>query len=132
MGDGREIEVLRKQLLAVAGAIPKDEDTWKKVVLAYEPVWAVGEGATPCDPDEAKRIHTVLRQSIAEHVSEAAADACRITYTGSMNPQNAAGYAALPDVDGFVVGRAGLDSEKRGAIMQTLVDTKSAASTSSL
>jgi len=125
--DGRELDVLRKQLLTVADAIPDDEATWKKVVLAYEPVWAVGEGATPCQADEAQRIHTVLRQSIREHVSEAAANACRITYTGSVNPQNAAGYAGLPDVDGFVVGRAGLDSEKLGAILQTLVDTKAAA-----
>jgi len=124
---GRELDVLRKQLLTVAEAIPGDEATWKKVVLAYEPVWAVGEGATPCAADEAQRIHTVLRQSIREHVSEAAANACRITYTGSVNPENAAGYAGLPDVDGFVVGRAGLDSEKLGAILTTLVETKAAA-----
>jgi triosephosphate isomerase len=44
-----------------------------------------------------------------------------------VNPENAAGYAGLPDVDGFVVGRAGLDPEKLGAILTTLVETKAAA-----
>ena len=85
---------------------------------------STGEGATPCEAGEAQRIHAALRESLLEHVSEAAARACRITYTGSVNPQNAEGYAGLNDVDGFVVGRAGLDSDKLGSILQTLVDTK--------
>jgi triosephosphate isomerase len=67
-----------------------------------------------------------LRNYIKHNVSETAAEACRITYTGSVNPQNAEGYAGLPDVDGFVVGRAGLDAIKLTSIIQTLIDTKKA------
>jgi len=131
--NGEALAVLEKQLGTVAAAIPSDEATWKKVVLAYEPVWAVGEGATPCEAAEAQRIHTALRNYIRENVSKTAAEACRITYTGSVNPQNAEGYAGLPDVDGFVVGRAGLDAVKLTSIIQNLIDTKkkTAAETSS-
>lgn len=126
--NGQAIAVLEKQLGTVAAAIPNDEDTWKKVVLAYEPVWAVGEGATPCEADEAQRIHAALRDYIKKNVSETAAKACRITYTGSVNPQNAEGYAGRADVDGFVVGRAGLDAVKLTSIIETLIETKKGAS----
>lgn len=115
--------VLKKQLGAVAAVVPAD--AWNRIALAYEPVWAVGEGATPCAPEEAQRIHTVLRNYIRETVSVEASEACRITYTGSVNENNAAGYAALSEVDGFVVGRAGLDTVKLTSIIKTLVEAKS-------
>eukprot|EP00751_Fragilariopsis_kerguelensis_P008280 CAMPEP_0170796026 /NCGR_PEP_ID=MMETSP0733-20121128/24545_1 /TAXON_ID=186038 /ORGANISM="Fragilariopsis kerguelensis, Strain L26-C5" /LENGTH=285 /DNA_ID=CAMNT_0011146169 /DNA_START=45 /DNA_END=902 /DNA_ORIENTATION=- len=121
---GEALVVLQKQLGTVAAAIPNDEETWSRVVLAYEPVWAVGEGATPCAPEEAQRIHTALREYLRTTVSEEAAQACRITYTGSVNPENAEGYARLTNVDGFVVGRAGLDAKKLTSILTTLVETK--------
>jgi len=122
--NGDTLAVLEKQLGTVASKIPNDEDTWNRVVLAYEPVWAVGEGSTPCEPDEAQRIHDALRNYLFKNVSEKAAEACRITYTGSVNPQNAESYAKQSDVDGFVVGRAGLDAIKLSSIIQTLVETK--------
>mmetsp|Transcript_20282 Transcript_20282/g.30500 ORF Transcript_20282/g.30500 Transcript_20282/m.30500 type:complete len:303 (-) Transcript_20282:17-925(-) len=115
--------VLEKQLGTVAKKVPSD-DAWHRIVLAYEPVWAVGEGATPCAPDEAQRIHTALRNYLAQTISPAAAQACRITYTGSVNPGNAQGYSNLSQVDGFVVGRAGLDADQLTSIIQTLVETK--------
>jgi len=66
-------------------------------------------------------VHAGLRAWIAENVSEAAAKKCRLLYTGSVIEENAAIYACLPDVDGFIVGRAGLDAEKLLAVCQTLV-----------
>ena len=87
-------------------------------------MWAVGEGAIPCAPEEAQRVHTFLREWIRTHVSEDAAQACRLTYTGSVNEDNAAGYAALSEVDGFVIGRAGLDAAKLCDIAETLVKAK--------
>lgn len=116
------LAVLEKQLGTVAAKVPSD--AWDRVVLAYEPVWAVGDGATPCAPDEAQLIHTALREYIAKHVSREAAEACRITYTGSVNTKNAEGYSGLSEVDGFVVGRAGLDADQLASILRTLIETK--------
>jgi triosephosphate isomerase len=114
--------VIMKQLSTVASKIPVD--AWNRVALAYEPVWAVGEGASPCPPTEAQRTHRVLRIWLETHVSPQAAKACRITYTGSVNETNATSYAALDQVDGFVVGRAGLDATKLTSILKTLVQAK--------
>jgi triosephosphate isomerase len=115
---GLALATLRKQLGVAAKAIKPDE--WHRVVVAYEPVWAVGEGATPCSPQEAQRVNAALRAFISKTVSPDAAAACRLTYTGSVNEENAADYAALQDVDGFVVGRAGLDTTKLRSIIRTL------------
>jgi triosephosphate isomerase len=115
---GLALATLRKQLRAAMKGIEPDE--WHRVVVAYEPVWAVGEGATPCSPEEAQRINFELRAFITKHVNADAASACRLTYTGSVNEKNAAAYASLVDVDGFVVGRAGLDTSKLKSIIQTL------------
>mmetsp|Transcript_59608 Transcript_59608/g.112472 ORF Transcript_59608/g.112472 Transcript_59608/m.112472 type:complete len:298 (-) Transcript_59608:197-1090(-) len=115
---GQALATLEKQLGAAAKEIPPD--AWGNVVVAYEPVWAVGEGATPCSPEEAQRVNAALRLWIRKNVGPAAALACRLTYTGSVNEENAAAYAALADVDGFVVGRAGLDMAKLRKIVCTL------------
>jgi triosephosphate isomerase len=116
--EGLADATLRKQLGAAMDSIKPDE--WHRIVIAYEPVWAVGEGATPCSPDEAQRINAELRKFITKRVSADAAAACRLTYTGSVNEENAVAYASLEDVDGFVVGRAGLDMAKLRSIIQTL------------
>jgi len=83
----------------------------------------VGEGATPCSPHEAQRINAYLRALIAKRVGADAARRCRLTYTGSVNEMNAADYASLEDVEGFVVGRAGLEMAKLRSIIQTLADS---------
>ena len=75
-------------------------EEWDRIVIAYEPVWAVGEGATPCSPKEAQRINAYLRRMIAKRVNADAATACRLTYTGSVNEINAGEYASLEDVEG--------------------------------
>eukprot|EP00978_Attheya_sp_CCMP212_P043920 scaffold294940_cov58-Attheya_sp.AAC.2 len=115
---GLALHTLRKQLGAAVKAIKPEE--WHRIVVAYEPVWAVGEGATPCSPQEAQRVHAALRKFITKKVSADAAAKCRLTYTGSVNEENAAAYAQLEDVDGFVVGRAGLDTTKLRSIIRTL------------
>ena len=115
---GFALRTLRKQLGVAAQQIKPDE--WHRIVVAYEPVWAVGEGATPCSPLEAQRIHAALRKFIAKKVNAEAAANCRLVYTGSVNEENAASYARCEDVDGFVVGRAGLDTKKLESIIRTL------------
>jgi triosephosphate isomerase len=118
---GLALLTLRKQLRAAIGGI--DPDEWNRIVIAYEPVWAVGEGATPCSPREAQRIGSYLRRLISESVGADAAAACRLTYTGSVDETNAAEYASLEDVEGFVVGRAGLDAARLRSIIRTLANS---------
>jgi triosephosphate isomerase len=78
------------------------------LIIAYEPVWAIGTGknATPVEADEA---HRHIRTRLRAWFGGAAADACRIQYGGSVKPDNIASLIALPDVDGALVGGASLD-----------------------
>lgn len=87
--------------------------------------------ATPCKPTEAQQILSVLRRSIRAKHGADAAKIVRIVYTGSVNPQNASGFAKLPDCDGFVLGRAGSDVKQLAQILQTLASTKPATKRSS-
>merc|ERR1712232_1466600 len=99
--EGRTGEVCARQMDAV---IPKITD-WSKVVIAYEPVWAIGTGvvATPLQAQEA---HYEVRAHIKSKCGAAVADAVRILYGGSVSPENCKALGELPDVDGFLVGGA--------------------------
>lgn len=81
-----------------------------KVVIAYEPVWAIGTGLT-ATPEDAQATHAGIRQLIAKNASPAIAEAIRIQYGGSANAANAPELSAQPDVDGFLVGGASLKAE---------------------
>eukprot|EP00931_Biecheleriopsis_adriatica_P077542 TRINITY_DN5108_c1_g1_i1.p1 TRINITY_DN5108_c1_g1~~TRINITY_DN5108_c1_g1_i1.p1 ORF type:complete len:354 (-),score=77.03 TRINITY_DN5108_c1_g1_i1:45-1037(-) len=81
-----------------------------KVVIAYEPVWAIGTGLT-ATPEDAQATHKGIRDLIAKHASADVADAIRIQYGGSANAANAPDLSAQPDVDGFLVGGASLKPE---------------------
>jgi triosephosphate isomerase len=105
--------VLERQLQADLAAVATEDIA--KVVVAYEPIWAIGTGkvATPEQAQEACAfIRDVLRARGAE------ADAVRILYGGSVKPGNAAELLALPDVDGALVGGAALDAEDFAAIVE--------------
>merc|ERR1711920_505586 len=82
----------------------------EKVVIAYEPVWAIGTGLT-ATPEDAQATHAGIRQLIAEHASKKVADGIRIQYGGSANAANAPDLSAQPDIDGFLVGGASLKPE---------------------
>merc|ERR1711941_265300 len=82
----------------------------EKVVIAYEPVWAIGTGLT-ATPEDAQATHAGIRKLISEKASPAIADAIRIQYGGSANLKNAPDLAAMPDIDGFLVGGASLKPE---------------------
>merc|ERR1719157_531528 len=81
-----------------------------KVVLAYEPVWAIGTGLT-ATPEDAQATHKGIRDLIAKNASPAVAAAIRIQYGGSANAKNAPELSAMPDIDGFLVGGASLKPE---------------------
>mmetsp|Transcript_25623 Transcript_25623/g.28641 ORF Transcript_25623/g.28641 Transcript_25623/m.28641 type:complete len:312 (-) Transcript_25623:40-975(-) len=90
--------------------ILQDLDDKSRVVLAYEPVWAIGTGVT-ASPAEAQETHAAIRHWIASHVDQHTADAIRIQYGGSANAANAPELSACPDIDGFLVGGASLKPE---------------------
>merc|ERR1711953_1506125 len=81
-----------------------------KVVIAYEPVWAIGTGLT-ATPEDAQATHKGIRDLIATHASAEVAEGIRIQYGGSANAKNAPELSAQPDVDGFLVGGASLKPE---------------------
>ena len=109
-------EVLSKQLKAAASSI-KD---WSKVVIAYEPVWAIGTGKT-ATPDIAQTTHNFIRNWLKQNVSEEVSNTTRILYGGSVKSSNSKELAALPDVDGFLVGGASLISQEFVDIINSVV-----------
>eukprot|EP00919_Chromeraceae_sp_WS-2016_P081064 GHVR01191533.1.p1 GENE.GHVR01191533.1~~GHVR01191533.1.p1 ORF type:complete len:250 (+),score=61.71 GHVR01191533.1:73-822(+) len=100
---GKTKDVLFKQLQAV---LPRVTD-WSLVVIAYEPVWAIGTGKT-ATPDQAQEVHKWIRDFISEKVSAEVASSVRIVYGGSVTPDNCKTLICNPDVDGFLVGGASL------------------------
>lgn len=101
----RHFEVVKQQLentLFTFGA-----DNAAKTVLAYEPVWAIGTGLT-ATPEQAQEMHAYIRGLVAEKFGHTVAGNITILYGGSCNAQNAAGLFAQPDIDGGLIGGAGL------------------------
>jgi len=103
-------DVIATQMAALRDGVKKVED-WDRIVIAYEPVWAIGTGKT-ASPDQAQEAHVWTRDWLRKNVSEDVANKIRIIYGGSVNPANANDLAAKPDVDGFLVGGASLVAEK--------------------
>lgn len=103
---GQMFSILEGQLSQIANNV----DDWTKVVIAYEPVWAIGTGVV-ATPEQAEEVHAWVRQWVGKTVSPAVADKIRILYGGSVNDGNCAELAELEDVDGFLVGGASLKGE---------------------
>mmetsp|Transcript_26446 Transcript_26446/g.62552 ORF Transcript_26446/g.62552 Transcript_26446/m.62552 type:complete len:250 (-) Transcript_26446:68-817(-) len=101
----KTIEVLKSQIEPV-----KDLMKPESVVIAYEPIWAIGTGVT-ATPQQAQDTHKELRAYISEACGAATAEAIRIQYGGSANAKNAPELSACPDIDGFLVGGASLKPE---------------------
>ena len=92
---------------ALAGMSAEDV---KSLVIAYEPIWAIGTGKT-ATADDANATIAVIRQAVAEAFGQAVADEVRIQYGGSMNPKNASELMAMPEIDGGLIGGASLKAE---------------------
>jgi triosephosphate isomerase len=87
------------------------------IILAYEPVWAIGTGKT-ASPEQAEEAHQWIRKVLADHFSPAAAERIRIQYGGSVKPENAKELLSKPDIDGALVGGASLDARAFTAIIK--------------
>jgi triosephosphate isomerase (TIM) len=102
---GATMAVVAQQLEAIAAAIqPAD---WSNVVVAYEPVWAIGTGKV-ATPEQAEETHANIREWISAHVSPEVAAEVRIIYGGSVKGSNAVALLKGPNIDGFLVGGASL------------------------
>jgi len=100
---GKTEEVCFRQMKAIVANV----SDWKRTVIAYEPVWAIGTGKT-ATPEQAQDVHAALRKWLAENVSADVAKSVRILYGGSVTSGNCRELAGKPDIDGFLVGGASL------------------------
>merc|ERR1712066_190822 len=113
---GEPLPIREKGIDAVMAEMAKQLEQIKglldpaKVVIAYEPVWAIGTGVT-ASPEQAQETHAEIRKWIAANSSQEVADGIRIQYGGSANAKNAPELSACPDIDGFLVGGASLKPE---------------------
>jgi len=104
--DGRTNQVCFRQLAAVANNVKN----WTKLVIAYEPVWAIGTGKT-ATPEQAQEVHFAIRSWLRTNVSPDVAEATRILYGGSVTASNCRDLAKCQDIDGSLVGGASLTKE---------------------
>lgn len=86
------------------------ESAWKDIVLAYEPVWAIGTGET-ASPEQAQEMHKFIRETILERYGSTVAENVSILYGGSVKPDNAKEIFSQPDVDGGLIGGASLKAD---------------------
>ena len=107
--------VLERQL--TRGLAGLTEAAFSPIIIAYEPVWAIGTGRT-ATPEIAEPAHQFIRTRVAVQVGAAAAERVRILYGGSVKPENIAGLMAQPDIDGALVGGASLDARSFAAIVR--------------
>jgi triosephosphate isomerase (TIM) len=110
---GQTQGVLERQLQADLAAV--ESGRLAEVVIAYEPIWAIGTGRT-ATPEQAQEACAFIRDVLRER--GAAADAVRVLYGGSVKPDNAAELMAQPDIDGALVGGASLDPDEFAAIVE--------------
>ncbi|MFW5707225.1 MAG: triose-phosphate isomerase [Bacteroidota bacterium] len=113
---GNHFDVVKEQLEKGLFWLPAEDFT--KVVIAYEPVWAIGTGVT-ATPDQAQEMHAYIRQIIREKYNDKVADETTILYGGSCNAKNAAELFANEDVDGGLIGGASLKAEDFWTIIQS-------------
>jgi len=100
--------VIEKQLNAISGAVKASE--WDKVVVAYEPVWAIGTGET-ATPQQAQEVHRQIREWAEKKVGRDVANKLRVIYGGSVKGSNADELFTQKDIDGFLVGGASLQAD---------------------
>ncbi|HYX09279.1 MAG TPA: triose-phosphate isomerase [Bacteroidales bacterium] len=105
---GNQFDVVKNQL--EEGIFDLAEKDFEKIIIAYEPVWAIGTGKT-ATPDQAQEIHKFIRDKVAEKYSQQLADNTSILYGGSCKPSNAGELFSNPDVDGGLIGGASLNAQ---------------------
>jgi len=100
--------VLRWQIACALNGV--ESQGAEKLIIAYEPIWAIGTGST-ATPAQAEEAHAIIRREVAERLGETCAETTRILYGGSVKPENTAMLMAQPNIDGALVGGASLEPE---------------------
>lgn len=113
---GTHVALVKKQLEGSVFHLSAED--FSKIVIAYEPVWAIGTGRT-ASPEQAQEMHAAIREMISEQYGEAVADSTAILYGGSCKPGNAKEIFGQPDVDGGLIGGASLKAEDFIAIAES-------------
>ncbi|WP_298223559.1 triose-phosphate isomerase [Flavobacterium sp.] len=101
------------------GLFHLDKEAWENIVLAYEPVWAIGTGET-ASPEQAQEMHEFIRETIRKTYGSDVAEDVSILYGGSVKPDNAQEIFSKPDVDGGLIGGAALKAEDFAAIVNAI------------
>jgi len=114
---GNHFNIVENQLKNALFSL--DDSAWGKIVLAYEPVWAIGTGET-ASPEQAQEMHAFIRKTITEAYSSDVANNVSILYGGSVKPANAAEIFSKPDVDGGLIGGASLKAKDFKAIIEAI------------
>ena len=115
----RHMDIVYGQLLQTIFQFPESEV--RKIILAYEPVWAIGTGVN-ATPEQAQEMQQFIRQSINEFYNSKVGDEISILYGGSITPENAKELFSMPDVDGGLVGGASLQPESFDKIINALAE----------
>jgi len=113
----RHFDVVKTQIQN--GLFHLEKIDWNNIILAYEPVWAIGTGET-ASPEQAQEMHAHIRKVIAEKYGDEIANRVSILYGGSVKPANAQEIFSKPDVDGGLIGGAALNSEDFIAIVKAI------------
>jgi len=116
---GKTFDVCYEQLKAFADNLP----SWDDVVIAYEPVWAIGTGKV-ATPQQAQEVHVAVREWLSKNLSVEVASQTRIIYGGSVNGGNSAELAKQEDIDGFLVGGASLKGPEFASICNSVTAKK--------
>ena len=106
--NGKHFDVVESQLKNAIFHLTTEQ--WSQIVLAYEPVWAIGTGET-ASPEQAQEMHAFIRKTVSASYDEATADQVSILYGGSVKPGNAKEIFSKPDVDGGLIGGAALNAD---------------------
>lgn len=112
--NGKHFDIVESQLKNAIFHLTAAQ--WSQIVLAYEPVWAIGTGET-ASPEQAQEMHAFIRKTVRESYDAATADQVTILYGGSVKPANAKEIFSKPDVDGGLIGGAALKADDFFAII---------------
>lgn len=117
--NGQAEQVVLQQICDIASVVEAGQ--WSNIVIAYEPIWAIGTGKT-ASPEDAQAMHATIREGVSQITP--VGQSMALLYGGSVKPENAVELAACPDINGALVGGASLNAESFYKIAQAFANTK--------